>query len=101
MWRPEPAEPIEPLIDVLQCRTVDCIQPPLAVGSYCGETVVPQDFQMLRNRRLADRELVLDGRGDGACRHLAVGEQLQNAAPHRLPQDVERVHIPKLKYQLI
>ena len=52
---------------------------------------------MLRHRRLGDRELVLDGGTDGASRHLAVGEQFENAAPHRIPQDVERVHIPQDK----
>ena len=101
MWCPESAEPIEPLIDILQRRAINRIQPPLTVGAYRSETIVPQDFQMLRNRRLADRELILDGRGDVARRHLTIGEELQNAAPYWLPQDVERVHTIKLKYRLI
>lgn len=101
MWCPESTEPIEPLVDIPQRRAVDRVQPPLAVGAYRSETIVPQNFQMLRNRRLADREFILDGRGDVACRHLTVGKELQNAAPHRLPQDVERVHTTKLKRPLI
>ncbi len=101
MWYPESAESIEPLVDILQCPAIHRVQPPLAVGAYRSETIVPQNFQMLRNRRLANRELILDGRGDVTCRHLTVGKEFQNAAPHWLPQDVERVHTPKLKYPLI
>ena len=56
---------------------------------------------MLGYRRLGDRELRLDGGADGPRRLLAVGEQFENAPPHRIAQDVERVHIHKIKLLLI
>src|ERR1700754_4041651 len=52
---------------------------------------------MLRYRGLGDRELVLDGCADRARRHLAVSEQFQDAAPHRIAKDVERVHRTNLE----
>ena len=56
---------------------------------------------MLGYRRLGDRELRLDGGTDGPRRLLAVGEQFENAPPDRIAEDVERVHIPKIKLLLI
>jgi hypothetical protein len=47
---------------------------------------------MLRNRRLADRELALDGRADGACRLFSAGEQFEDAPADWVTEDVERVH---------
>jgi hypothetical protein len=52
---------------------------------------------MLRDGGLADRELGLDDSSDGARRHLAIGEQFEDPAPHRIAQYVERVHVTKLK----
>ena len=52
---------------------------------------------MLRDGGLADRELVLDDGTDGARRHLTVGEQFEDSAPHGIAQDIERVHVFKLK----
>ena len=101
MWYPESAEPIEPLVDILQCPAIHRVQPPLAVGAYRSETIVPQNFQMLRNRRWLIENSSWMAAAIVACRHLTVGKEFQNAAPHWLPQDVERVHTPKLKYPLI
>jgi hypothetical protein len=52
---------------------------------------------MLRYRRLAYRELLLDLRTDGARRQFAAREQFENAPSYRIAQYVERVHILKLK----
>jgi len=41
---------------------------------------------------LADAELALDHRGDRAGRLFPLGEQLQDPAPDRIAEDVERVH---------
>ena len=92
VWRPEPAEPGEPIVDIAQCLPVDGIQPPLAVRAYRGEPVVPQHFQVLRHRRLADVELGLDGRADSTRRQFAVGEQFEDAPADRVAQDVKCVH---------
>src|SRR4029453_7955099 len=56
------------------------------------EPVLPEHAQLLGDRRLGDPELGADGRGDGAGGLLAVGQQLQDAAPDRVAQDIERVH---------
>ena len=101
VWCPESAERVEPLVDVAQRAAVHRVQPPLTVRPHRRETVVPQHLQVLGYRRLADRELALDGGADRARRHLAVGEQFQNAPPHRIAKDVERVHPPKLKLTYI
>ena len=37
-------------------------------------------------------ELALDNRHDFAGAVLPIGQQLQDAPPHRIAQDVERVH---------
>jgi hypothetical protein len=52
---------------------------------------------MLRDSGLADRELVSDDGTDGTRGHLTVGEQFEDSAPHRVTEDVERVHTTKLK----
>jgi hypothetical protein len=52
---------------------------------------------MLRDSGLADRELVSDDGTDGTRRHLTVGEQFEDPAPHRIAQYIEGVHASKLK----
>ena len=101
VWRPKPTKCIQPLVDIAQRSTIHRVQPPLAIRPHRGEAVVPQHFQMLGYRRLGDRELRLDGGTDGPCRLLAVGEQFENAPPDRIAEDVECVHIPKIKLLLI
>src|SRR5262245_18692686 len=92
MRRPEATERIEPLIDVTQCTAVDRVQAVLPFGADCRKPVISQHFQMLRHRRLRDRELVLHDGADRPGRYLAVGEQLQDATAHWITQNVERVH---------
>ena len=101
VWHPKPAKSIQPLVDIAQRSTVHRVQPALTFWPYRSEAVVPQHFQMLGYRRLGDRELRLDGGTDGPRRLLAVGEQFENAPPDRIAEDVERVHIPKIKLLLI
>lgn len=56
---------------------------------------------MLRYRGLTYRELLMNLSTDGARRHLAPGEQFENAPSHGVPQYVERMHTSKLKPWLI
>lgn len=51
---------------------------------------------MLGDRRLRDPELGLNGRADGAGGHLALGDQLENPATHRIAEYIERVHAEKI-----
>ena len=92
MWRPEATECAEPLVDIAERPSVHRIQPPLTIGPYRGEAVVPQYFQVLRHRRLSDRELVLNGRTDRTRCQLSVGQQLEDAPADRIAQDIESVH---------
>jgi hypothetical protein len=48
---------------------------------------------MLRHRRLGDAELTLDDGADRPGRLLTTGEQLEDPAPDRITEDVERVHV--------
>jgi hypothetical protein len=52
---------------------------------------------MLRHGRLRDAELGLDDGRDCARALLTIGEQLEYPAPHRIPQDIERMHRANLK----
>jgi hypothetical protein len=56
---------------------------------------------MLRDTRLGDPELLLDDGADRAGRHLAVGEQLEDAPPDRITEDVERVHLSIINLSFI
>ena len=56
---------------------------------------------MLGHRRLGDAELAVDHRRDLAGAHLAIGQQLQDPAPGRIAEDVERVHGHNLNPSLI
>jgi hypothetical protein len=94
---PEPAKCAEPFIDVTQRVAVYRIKPPLSIRANRCKPVVSQHFEMLRDSGLADRELVSDDGTDGTRRHLTVGEQFEDSAPHRITEDVERVHTTKLK----
>src|SRR5690349_2620 len=57
---PEAAERIQPFVDISQRRPAHRVEPALTIGADRGESVVPQDLEVLRHRRLADRELLLD-----------------------------------------
>ena len=91
------AESGEPLVDIPQSCSVDGIQPSLAFRAHRRETIVPQHFQVLRYRRLADVELRLDGGADGARGQFAVGEQFEDAPADRVAEDVKRVHHTDIK----
>src|SRR5664280_1522532 len=92
MLVPEPAEAAEPHVDLLQGPGLHGVQPARTVRSDGGETVLSQHLQVLRDARLGDSELPLDDRRDRPGRLLAVGEQFQDPASHRITENVERVH---------
>ena len=90
---PEPVEGLEPRIDLLERLGADGVQAAGAVGSDRREPAVAQDPEVLRHGRLGDAELGLDDRGDRAGWELAVGQELEDPPPHRVAEDVERVHV--------
>jgi hypothetical protein len=56
---------------------------------------------VLRDAGLGDPELVLDDRGQRTGSLLAVGQQLQDPASHRVAENVERVHAAIVQSPLI
>jgi hypothetical protein len=53
---------------------------------------------VLRDSRLGDAELVLDGRADGTGALLTRGEQFEDPPANGIAEDVESVHRPLLQY---
>jgi hypothetical protein len=47
---------------------------------------------VLRDRGLSDPELLLNDASDVARRRRAIGEELEDAPPNRVSEDIERVH---------
>src|SRR5262245_24223308 len=93
---PEAVEVVEPGVDLAERLGVDGVQAPGAVGPDGREPAVAEYAEMLRDGRLRDAELGLDDRRDGPGRQLAVGEELEDPPPHRVTEDVERVHAGKI-----
>jgi hypothetical protein len=87
---------VKPDVDLLQRRRVDLVKPSGAVRADGCEPGLPQHPQVLRHRRLRDPELPLDDPGDRAGGLLAVGEQLQYPASHRVAEHVERLHATRV-----
>ena len=75
----------------------------LIVKFFAGavQARVLQRSEVLRNRRLRDAEFGLDDSADvsGGC--LTVGDQLEDATPDRIPEDIERVHVAMIALPLI
>jgi hypothetical protein len=89
---PEPPIPVQPRVDLLQRRWIDGVEAAGAIRSHSRESTVAQHPEMLRHRRLGDPELGLHDGADLAGRLLAVCEQFQDPAPHRITEDIERMH---------
>ena len=58
---PEHSEVLEPTIQLAERAGIDGIQAPCALGPDGREAVLPEHLQVLRDRRLRDAELSLDG----------------------------------------
>jgi uncharacterized protein len=92
MRRPKPTKVGQPLIGLPKGGGVDGVEPPRALSTHPGKPVLPQDFEVLRDSRLGNPELVLDHGGHVTGGPLPIGKQLKNPPPNGIPQDVERVH---------
>jgi hypothetical protein len=58
---------------------------------------VPSWPPVLRHARLRDANSSCYVRAHGTGGHLAIGEQLEDPAPHRIAKHIERVHDAKLQ----
>ena len=93
----EPAEVVEPVVELAERRCIDGVEPARALRPDRREPAVAQDLEVLRHGRLRDPELGLDDGRDRPRGQLAVGEQLEDPAPDRVSQDVERVHAANIQ----
>jgi len=89
---PEPAEPVQPCVNLAQRRGLDCVEPVGALGPDRREPAVAQHAQMLGDGGLGDSELGPDDIRDRPGGLLTVGQQLQNATTNGVAEDVECVH---------
>src|SRR5688500_8563920 len=91
---PEVAEAVQPGIDFRQWVGLDRVDTPRPVSANGREPALAKHLQLLRDRRLRDRELPGDYLYDFARRVLALGKQLENSTTHRIAEDFERMHQP-------
>jgi len=98
---PEAPVRLQPLIDLPQRFRVHRVEPPRSLRANGGEAVLPKNPEMLGHSRLRDAEPGLDVGANLAGRTLAVGQQLKDVSPNRIPEDVERVHRPIYQRTLI
>ena len=56
------------------------------------ETALAKHLEVLGDGRLRNAELVANRVGDGAGRLFTVDEELEDATPDRIAEDVEGVH---------
>ena len=89
---PEPPEAIDPDVDLAQGIGLHGVEAPPPIGPHHREPRLTQDPQVLGHRGLRDAVLGPDDVDDVARGRLAVGEELEDAAPDGIAQHVERVH---------
>jgi hypothetical protein len=97
LQRIEPAAPElpdagKPVIELVEACRIEPVNAALRLHPGVDEVGLPQDLQMLGDRRRADVELV----GDPAGRQLAAGEQLHDASARRIRESRETVHAASL-----
>src|SRR6202042_230361 len=93
---PEPAEGLQPFIDLLKWLTPQPVETLLRVDGRFHETRVTQHPQVLGNGRLRDTQVTLDL----ADRLLRSGQQAQDRAAVWLGNDFEyRFHVQYIPYK--
>src|SRR5688572_20567397 len=89
---PKAPKLIEPRVDRLERSRIDGVESAIPVRPNAGEARLAQHLEVLGDRRLGDPELAVHDLDDRARSPLAAREQLEDAAAHRIPEDVQRVH---------
>ena len=77
----------EPVYQLLEDGGVEAVDDVLAAAFVIDEPGVFQDAQMVTDRRLRH----LEAGGDLPCRHVPVGQELQDPAAGRVGQSLESV----------
>ncbi len=86
----------EPVLEFDEDLGIEFVVAAGAVLVDGGEPLVAQDLEMLRDRRLGDRELPADRRDDFTGHLRTAREQFENAAANRICEDLEPVHEPTI-----
>jgi hypothetical protein len=89
---PHVAESLEPEVDRAKRLRLDRIQAACALGTDARKPVFSEDAQVLGDRGLRDPELRGDHLDHRSRCELAGGQQLEDATPHGIGEDLERVH---------
>ena len=90
--RPEHAEAVEPRVDVAERLGAHRIEAARALRPHGREPGLAQHAEVLGHGGLRDPEFGADRLRDRPGRPLAAREQLEDAPPDRVAEDVERVH---------
>jgi hypothetical protein len=89
---PKTAKLVEPGVHHLKRLSIHGIDTARPVDANSSESIPTQNAQVLRHTRLGDAELTFNLFGYSAGRLLTCREDLKNAAPNGIAQDVEGVH---------
>jgi hypothetical protein len=89
---PKNAKLVEPGVHHLKRPRIHGIDTARPVDANSRESILTQDTQVLRHTRLGDAELPFDFFGYIASRLLTCREDLKNAPPNGVAQDVEGVN---------
>jgi hypothetical protein len=89
---PKSAKLADPGVDLLKRLRIHSIDSPGSLDADSDEAALAQNPEMLRNTCLRDTELLPDDLGETTGSALAASEEFQNPAPHRIAENVKRVH---------
>lgn len=90
---PLPVQVAQPALYAVKRCAIKGVEPAGAFRANVGEAALAQHTQLARDSRLRKPELRLHDIDDVAGAALAGRQQLENAPPHRIAQDVEGLHI--------
>ena len=90
--RPGATQAIEPRVDLRERRAGELVDATLPVYAGAREVRVAKHAQVLRHSRLRDVELTLNRLDNLAGCPRLLGQQLEDAAPNGIAEDVERLH---------
>jgi hypothetical protein len=89
---PLPAQFGEPALDALERLAVQRVEPTGAFGAHVGKAAFPEHAQLPRDSRLRKSELRPHDRDYVTGAALAGGQQLEDAPPDGVAEDVEGLH---------
>ena len=95
---PEEPEARGPVLDLVERGGIEGIEPPGSLRPNAGKTALSQHPEVLRHRRLADREFLADEGGDQTSRLLAARQVLEDPSSHWITQNIKCCHALIIKF---